>query len=98
MAMVFRLEKDRFIDSRTAESYKSITVSIEAAKHGYGKELYLPQPEGEKYITTGEYVRKIEHLAEKNKISDGKREKLLLEGFRADMVYNLDEGEGNLND
>lgn len=98
MAMVFRLEKDRFIDFRTAESYKNIIVSREAARLGYGKELYLPQPEGKKYFTTGEYVRKIEHLVEKDKISDGKKEELLLEGFRADIVYNLDEEEGNLND
>lgn len=98
MAMIFRLEKDRFVDSGTADSYKNITVSREAAKLGYGKELYLPQPEGKKYFTTGEYIRKIEHLAEQEKISDGKREELLLEGFRADIVYNLDEEEGNLND
>lgn len=98
MAMIFRLEKDRFVDSRTADSYKNVTVSREAARLGYGKELYLPQPEGKKYFTTGEYVRKIEHLTEKDKISDGKREELLLEGFRADIVYNLDEEEGNLND
>lgn len=98
MAMIFRLEKERFVDSRTAESYKCITVSREAARLGYGKELYLPQPEGKKYFTTGEYVRKIEYLAEKDKISNGKREELLLEGYRADIVYNLDEEEGNLND
>lgn len=98
MAMVFRLEKDRFIDSMIAETYKNITVSKEAAKLGYGKELYLPQPEEKKYFVTGEYVRKIEHLAKKDKISNGKREELLLEGFRADIVYNLDEEEGNLND
>ncbi len=98
MAMIFRLEKDRFIDSRTAEAFKNIVVSREAARLGYGKELYLPQPEGKKYFTTGEYVRKIEYLAEKDKISEGKREELLLEGFRADIVYNLDEEEGNLND
>ena len=98
MAMVYRLEKDRFIDSRAAESYRNIAVSREAARLGYGKELYLPQPEEKRYFTTGEYVRKVEHLAAKDKISDGKREELLLDGFRADIVYNLDEEEENLND
>lgn len=98
MAMIFRLEKDNFVDLRTAESYKNVTISREAARLGYGKELYLPQPEGKQYFTTGEYVRKIEQLAEKDKISAGKREELLLDGFRADIVYNLDVEEGNLND
>lgn len=98
MAMVFRLETDGFIDAGTAAKYKCVTVTREAARLGYGKELYLPQPEEKQYFTTGEYVRKIERLAETDKISDGKREELLLDGFRADIVYNLDEEQRNLND
>ena len=43
-------------------------------------------------------MRKVEKLSESGLISDGKREELLLDGYRADIVYNLDEEEGNLND
>ena len=98
MAMLFRLIQNGFIDDNTAESYRSITVSRAAALLGFGKELYQPSAENRRYFTTGEYVRKIEHLAETGKISNGKREELLLDGFRADIVYNLEEEEGNLND
>lgn len=45
-----------------------------------------------------EYIRKVEKMAEKDLISEGKREELLLEAYRADIVYNFDEEEANLND
>lgn len=76
----------------------TITVSTEAAKLGYGKELYLPTDKAKQYFTTGEYIRKVENMAEKDLISNGKREELLLEAYRADIVYNFDEEEANLND
>lgn len=98
IAILFRLEKDGFISATLSSELKNITISREAAKLGYGKELYLPAPEGKQYFTTGEYVRKVEKLSESGLISDGKREELLLDGYRADIVYNLDEEEGNLND
>ena len=37
-------------------------------------------------------------MAERDLISEGKREELLLEAYRADIVYNFDEEEANLND
>lgn len=98
MAMLFRLISDGFIDGEKEENYKNITISREAALLGYGKELYQPAPQNREYFATGEYIRKIEELAGKNLISNGKREELLLDGFRADIVYNLEEEEGNLND
>lgn len=61
MAMIFRLEKEGFIDSVTAGSYKNITVSREAARLGYGKELYLPQPEGKIFHYRG--------VCKKNRVS-----------------------------
>ncbi len=97
-AMIHRLVEDRLIDPVLAEQYKAIKVSTAAARLGYGKELYFPTEESKKYFTTGEYIRKVEMMAEKDLISEGKREELLLEAYRADIVYNLDEEETNLND
>ncbi|MBQ8488579.1 MAG: ImmA/IrrE family metallo-endopeptidase [Pseudobutyrivibrio sp.] len=98
MAMLFRLASNGFIDENEEESFKDITVSRVAALLGYGKELYQPSPQNREYFATGEYIRKIEELSSKDLISDGKREELLLDGYRADIVYNLEEEEGNLND
>lgn len=97
-AMLHRLVCDKLLSNEVADEYKSITVSTEAAKLGYGKELYFPTDKNKQYFTTGEYIRKVEKMAEKDLISEGKREELLLEAYRADIVYNFDEEEANLND
>lgn len=97
-SMLYRLVCDNLISSEVADEYKSVTVSTVAAKLGYGKELYLPTDKNKQYFTTGEYIRKVEKMAEKDLISEGKREELLLEAYRADIVYNYDEEEANLND
>lgn len=97
-AMLHRLVCDSLLRNEVADEYKSITVSTEAAKLGYGKELYFPTDKNKQYFTTGEYIRKVEKMAEKDLISEGKREELLLDAYRADIVYNFDEEEANLND
>ena len=97
-SMLYRLVCDNLISSEVADEYKSITVSTVAAKLGYGKELYLPTDKNKQYFTTGEYIRKVEKMAKKDLISEGKMEELLLEAYRADIVYNIDEEEANLND
>lgn len=99
MAMIFTLRKEDKISLDQANRFQSCPVSRKAASLGFGKELYMPLPEERLYFTTGEYIRKVEQLAEKGLISNGKKEELLLDAFRADIVYNLDEEEGfNLND
>ena len=97
-AMLNRLVCDNLLSNEVADEYKSITVSTVAAKLGYGKELYFSTDKNKQYFTTGEYIRKVEKLAEKDLISEGKREELLLDAYRADIVYNFDEEEANLND
>ena len=97
-AMLYRLVCDNLLSNEVADEYKSITVSTVAAKLGYGKELYFSTDKNKQYFTTGEYIRKVEKLAEKDLISEGKREELLLDAYRADIVYNFDEEEANLND
>ncbi|MCH5250567.1 MAG: ImmA/IrrE family metallo-endopeptidase [Lachnospiraceae bacterium] len=97
-AMIYRLTFDNLITDAEADKYKAITVSTEAARLGYGKELYYPADRDKPYFTTGEYIRKVEQMAEKNIISNGKKEELLLDAYRPDIVYNYDEEEANLND
>ncbi len=97
-AIIYRLEEEGLVSSEKAEMFKGVTISAMASKLGYGKELYLPTEEGKRYFTTGEYVRKVEKVARMDLISEGKKEELLLEAYRADIVYNLDEEVSNLND
>ncbi len=97
-AMLHRLVCDNLLGQGVADEYKMIKVSSMAARLGYGKELYLPTDKNKQYFTTGEYIRKVERMAEKDLISEGKREELLLDAYRADIVYDFDEGEIDLND
>ena len=97
-AMLHRLVRDGMLSNKEADQYKTITVSMEAARLGYGKELYFPTEKNKQYFTTGEYIRKVEKLAEMDLISEGKKDELLLEAYRADIVYNYDEEETVLND
>ena len=97
-AMLHRLVYDNLLSNDVADEYKAIKVSVEAASLGYGKELYFPTAKNKQYFTTGEYIRKVEKMAEEELISEGKREELLLDAYRADIVYNFDEEEVNLND
>lgn len=97
-AMIYRLLFDNLITKEKAEEFKYVTVSSDAAKLGYGRELYLPTGKSKQYFTTGEYIRKVEKMADAGLISNGKREELLLDAYRADIVYNFDEEEYNLND
>lgn len=97
-AMIHRLVSDNMLSNNNTDEYKTITISTVAAKLGYGKELYFPTARNKQYFTTGEYIRKVERMAEKDLISEGKKEELLLDAYRADIVYNFDEEEANLND
>lgn len=97
-AMLHRLVCDNMLSNATADEYRSVTVSTVAAKLGYDKELYFPTNKNKQYFTTGEYIRKVEKMVEEDIISNGKREELLLEAYRADIVYNFDEEETSLDD
>ena len=59
---------------------------------GYDDILYRPLPDYKVRMTYGRYIKRAEELLNRGLISDGKYEEFLLEAFRADLVYGLDEG------
>jgi len=88
-ATLFRLINDGYISREFAESMKSNVIKS-ALKLGYDASLYRPLPENKQYMTTGSYIKLAEELREKDIISGGKYEELLMDAFRADIVYGLD--------
>ncbi len=96
--MIYRLLCDKLIDRDAAEEYKTVRIAAAAARRGYGRDLYMPSGRGRQYFTTGEYIRKVESIASKDLISEGKKEELLLKAYRADIVYDFDGEEAELND
>ena len=94
-AMLYRLRNDGYL---AAEEIKNMDISVieTASRLGYDTSLYRPLSESKKEMVLGHYIKSTEQLLENNRISQGKYEELLLDAFRYDIVYGLDE-EGELS-
>ncbi len=90
-AMLLRLYNEQYISKEEFEKYLTIGVTKEAIRLGYSGNLYEKSPENKQYFATGEYIRMVEEISGKDMVSSGKREELLLDAFRADIVYGLNE-------
>jgi Zn-dependent peptidase ImmA (M78 family) len=92
-ATLWRLKNDGYLTFSDADTMKTGIITS-AAKLGFDLNLYLPTPHEKKYYTLGFYIKLVEELKEKEYISNGKYEELLLNAFRSDIVYGLNtEGE-----
>lgn len=89
-AMLYRLKGENFIDDKELKEMKEIIVSKEAKKIGYDTALYFPNEE-RKTTVLGHYISLTNKLLENEKISQNKYEELLLDAFRTDLVYGIDE-------
>lgn len=69
-----------------------------AACQGYDDSFYKPLPEDKKYKTYNIIFSKLKELFQKDIISIGKYEQLLLNAFRPDLVYNYEYVKDALND
>jgi Zn-dependent peptidase ImmA (M78 family) len=92
-ATLWRLKNDGYLAFDKAETMKTGIIKS-ALKLGFDIDLYLPLPQEKQYYTLGRYIQLAEELRGKEMISNGKYEELLLNAFRADIVYGLDnQGE-----
>jgi Zn-dependent peptidase ImmA (M78 family) len=89
-AMLIRLIDEGMLSFEDSTSMRSNIIS-QALALGYDDTLYRPLPEDKARITYGRYIKRTEELLARGLISDGKYEELLLEAFRADLVYGLEE-------
>ena len=97
-AMLYRLFGEGLITSEQLESYKSRKVLHAAASLGFDTSLYKPSRDEKAYRTFGFYIKQAQELLDKEKISEGKYEQLLLEAFRSDLVYGDEQEEEELDD
>jgi Zn-dependent peptidase ImmA (M78 family) len=88
-ATLYRLVGDGFITLEFANTLKR-NIIASARKFGFNEELYISTPNDRQYYTTGSYIRFAEQLNDRELISNGKYEELLLDAYRADLVYNLE--------
>ena len=92
-ALLIRLLNQGSISKKNYKEYKKKYISYEARIRGYGNELYRPLPPEDQHMTLGKYINTIEYLNETNKISQSKKKELLIDGNRADLVFNVNNGE-----
>jgi Zn-dependent peptidase ImmA (M78 family) len=92
-AMLIRLVDEGELSLEDTASMRSNIIS-QALSLGYDDTLYRPLPKNKARMTYGRYIKRAEELLDRGLISDGKYEELLLEAFRPDLVYGLeDRGE-----
>lgn len=85
-----RLVSEEYITRIKADTMRSGIIRS-ALKQGYDKKLYLPNEESKKYYTVGKYIKIAEELNDREKVSTSKYEELLLDAYRSDIVYGLDD-------
>ena len=91
-AILWRLVNGGYLGHEKAETMKTGIIAS-ARRLGYDDKLYTPTPEDKQYATFGKYIRLAEEVKAKELVSIGKYEELLLDAFRADIVYGFDTGE-----
>lgn len=96
-AAVYRLMSTQYLGPDRGQAFLSRPIRKVAMSMGYSVDLYMASPEKRLYATYGDYIRKAERALAKDVISYGKYEELLLDAFRADLVYGGDE-EGDVID
>lgn len=90
-AAVYHLMDTPYLKKSTAESFLNIAVGRKAEALGFSSALYRPMPEEKRYMTYGYYINQVKQIVERGLVSDGKYEELLLDAFRADLVYGVEE-------
>ncbi len=96
-ATLYRLLSDGYLKKNQVKDM-DVSVIETAAKLGYDTALYRSTIGNKKEIVLGYYITASEKLLDEDRISQGKYEELLLDAFRDDIVYGIDEGEEVLLD
>lgn len=92
-AMLYRLVSDGVLTAQDAGAMETGVMGL-AARLGYDTSLYRPTPEEKERMVLGRYLALSENLLEKECISQGKYEELLLDAFRDDIVFGEFGEEG----
>ena len=92
LAMFWRLVSEGCLSSDKLEEYSSGVIS--AARYlGYDDKLYKPTPVELQKRTYGHYLKQVEELQQKDLVSPGIIDELLLDAFREDIAFGLDGGD-----
>ncbi len=96
-ATIYQLFNCQYITKNEMNKLLKENVKVIAETMGFSTDLYFPLSKEKQYCTYGYYIEKVNLLSQKELISNGKYEELLLEAFREDLVYGTNES-GDLID
>ena len=92
-AMLWRLVSEGYLTKDDVDEYSSGVVSV-ARSLGYDDKLYKPTPIELQKRTYGHYLKQVEELRQKDIVSSGKIDELLLDAFREDIAFGDDSETG----
>ena len=90
LAMLWRLASDGYLSQGKLDDFSHGVISA-ARTLGYDDKLYNPTPVEFQRRTYGHYLKQVEELRQKGLVSSGKIDELLLDAFRDDIAYGLDD-------
>lgn len=93
LAMLWRPVSEKYLTKAQLDQY-SDNVAFTAKGLGYDDRLYKPSPAELQKRTYGYYLKQVESLREKDLVSAGKIEELLLDAYRDDLVSGEDVESG----
>lgn len=97
-AATYRLMHTPYLSLEAGNEFLNQYVRFKAESLGYSAELYRPSPETKQYVTYGNYINQTEQVLSQGLVSVGKYEQLMLDAFRADLVYGYGDEDGDLID
>lgn len=92
LAMFWRLVSEGYLSSDKLDDYKYGVISA-ARNLGYDDKLYKPTPVDFQRKTYGHYLKQVEELRQKDLVSPGKIDELLLDAFRDDIAFGVSEDD-----
>lgn len=92
-AMLWRLLSEGYLMKPDMDQY-SLGVVSTARSLGYDDKLYRPVLVESQKRTYGYYLKQVEKLRQKDMVSSGKIDELLLDAFREDIVFGGEEETG----
>lgn len=89
---LYQLNNCGYISRDELNTLLNISVRRQAEAMGFSSDLYRPLPAEKQYCTYGHYIDQADQLLNRDIVSYGKYEELLLAAFRDDLVYGTEEG------
>lgn len=96
-AMLWRLVSDHYLKKADAEKMMGGVLSY-TRLYGYDDKLCLPSDTNNQKKVYGNYILQAEALKNRDLISHGKYEELLIDAFRYDIVYGEDDSGRVIDD